>query len=170
MALSRFLEGLTDYISNLDVEKQERIAKSLVRRAINEDLGLDTTYDIFVKRGFSIEKDRFSDIYTNTQQRELNSQRVKYISRTQTPTEDILYPSFTLKDRRYKFVFEYDLFDETDEQLHTKFVSIETDRLITRRELEEKALDIIIHESDKNPDYVENVRLRYGEINVRSIR
>lgn len=170
MALSRFLEGLSQYISGLSEQKQESIAASLVRRAINENLNIDTTYDLFSRRGFTIERSRFEGIYTNTEQRELNSQRVKYLRQRDVPTEDILYPSFSLEDNRYNFGFQYSLWDDTDEKYHTKFFFIETDDLMTRGELEQMALSELraLYESVEGD--VINVGLRYGEINVRSIR
>lgn len=170
MAISRFLEGLSEYISGLDTDKQERIARSLVRRAINEDIDLSRSYDLFTKQGFNIPQDRFSDIYTNVEQRELNSQRVKFLNKNQTPSENILYPSFTLEASRYKFGFEYDFYDETDDQYHKKFFFIESNKLQTREQLETLATEIIHGIYGKELTDIGEAKLRYGEINVRSIR
>lgn len=170
MAIKSFLEGLSEYISGLEPEKQERMASHLLRRAINEEYDLQTSYELFSQRGFNISSDRFSDLYTGIQQKELNSQRVKYLSRISKPTDDILYPSFTLQDRRYNFGVSYQVYDEIDDSYHEKFFFLETDTLMTRGQIEAAAYNALIGLYPANEENIENVSLRYGEINVRSIR
>lgn len=117
------------------------------------------------ERGLGYRRQDFLKDYRNGKSNWEQASRVRFLNLDKTPNESTLAPEYHGVPDKYSFVFHYTRQGDEEGSEVESYFYWHTNEIITRREMEQKALDYLVENEDKYRSIIQNPALRFGYIN-----
>lgn len=153
-------DSLFDFLG--DDKKENLIASFLPHYIINDYSGSATLRELR-KQGIKIGNQRFYRLWNYVKKGEQESQRVQFLSNSDTITEDILQQSNYEIPQNYRFIAKYS-FTDSDGKRQTAFTAYDTDSLGKKSQIAQELSDYVREKYKDKIGVLGNVQVYKGII------
>lgn len=128
----------------IDADDRRNIIRNWLPGLIEEGYSANASLDLFRSVGLGIGRQDYLAIYRNVLGIEEQTNRIRFVPRSSTPSDSLFGVSQVDLDTDYRFIMKFDTFDEETGIISSKFINYDTNFYGSINEIEDNALENIV--------------------------